>query len=260
MHYLSNLIYHASFGENDVAKNIYLNISSIFKKLSKQILAKDIIQINVSKLKILILKYNDFYITGVFTETTDKQYAKLLLNHVLISMINLNINLNAISNELKKNGEMSIDTFKTLKIYEIFLVKPDIYHFTCTYHVISVKEEMNLNKISFKNMYIIDLLHNEIVFNLQKCRYKSNKFKYHKIEKLWNEIVFISKNLKNQYFNEQENNFTMKDSHFRVSIIEKLVCKIRINIYISKINNNHKVSSNTIRVLNNPYLQSNIFV
>lgn len=219
LHYnQNNLLYQAFFGENKIAKSILEGITSIFKIFSKSIFLKNSIKIIMSKLCIIIIKHNDFYLTGIFTETTDNQFSKLLLNHVLTSIINLNINLDSISNEIKKTGEMSVESFKNLKIYEIFLVKPDIYHFTCIYHIISRKEEMNLNKIAFKNMYIIDLQQNDILFNLQKCRNKSNKFKYHKVEKLWNEILFISKNLKKQYFNEQENIFTLKDSHFRVSI------------------------------------------
>ena len=52
------------------------------------------------------------------------------------------------------------------------------------YRIITTNEEMNLNYIKFKNLYIIDLSNDHIMFDL--CEGRGDKSRHHyRNEKVW---------------------------------------------------------------------------
>lgn len=69
-----------------------------------------------------------------------------------------------------------------LKIYETYFIKHITLHFDRVFKVLIKNEEMYLSYIKFKNMYMIDLSSETIIFDLLACRVK-NFFQLHKLFK-----------------------------------------------------------------------------
>jgi hypothetical protein len=57
-----------------------------------------------------------------------------------------------------------------LKVYELYFVKHITTHFERIFKYVNKKEEIYLSNIKFKNMYVIDLSNNEIIFDLRTLR------------------------------------------------------------------------------------------
>lgn len=57
-----------------------------------------------------------------------------------------------------------------LKIYETYFIKHITLHFDRVFKLLIKNEEMYLSYIKFKNMYLLDLSNNEIIFDLLASR------------------------------------------------------------------------------------------
>ena len=86
----------------------------------------------------------------------------------------MNYNDNEINNDNLDNGINNSDFTKNdifqLKIYETYFIKHITLHFDRVFKVLIKNEEMYLSYIKFKNMYIIDLSSNTVIFDLLACR------------------------------------------------------------------------------------------
>jgi len=63
-----------------------------------------------------------------------------------------------------------------LKIFETYFIKHITLHFDRIFKILIKKEEMYLSYIKFKNMYIIELSSDTILFDLLACRVKKAKY------------------------------------------------------------------------------------
>lgn len=72
------------------------------------------------------------------------------------------------------NGSNNLEFTKNdifqLKIYETYFVKHISLHFDRVFKILIKNEEMYLSSIKFKNMYIIELSSNTLIFDLLACR------------------------------------------------------------------------------------------
>jgi hypothetical protein len=76
-----------------------------------------------------------------------------------------NCSRNVISNHKKENRQ--------LKVFELYFVKSLTYHFIKIFDILICKEEMFLSQIKFKNMYVVDLSTNNILFDMVSIRVKN---------------------------------------------------------------------------------------
>lgn len=192
---------------------------------------------------------------GIFSITSNSRISELILSHISIAMCNYNIKfddinnftnnyvskmsvtnstnskytmttsldsrqntLNNMANELLRS-ETTITTKQdifNLKLFELFFLKPLYGHFKSVLNQIIKSEEMNLSNIKFKNLYIIDLNTDNIIFDLLRSRNIQKTKDYFKNEKIWQEILYHSQELKNSYLQEKNTKFDMTDSNFRV--------------------------------------------
>jgi hypothetical protein len=123
--------------------------------------------------------------------------------------------------ELNENDFM-IDYSKTeffqLKIYELYFSKNITTHFERIFKFLIKKEEMYLSYIKFKNMYVIDLSSDHIIFDMLALRKSEKNQKLYKNEKIWQEILHHSKNLMEVYMKDNGRFYENKDALYRVNI------------------------------------------
>ena len=189
--------------------------------------------------KLLFLIKNEFILAGTFPKSCSKQYQRLLLLHIFIGLNNFkgdlqNANKNFIQYEnYNKNKFSHIKSFCTtnskisskefndileILIFEYFFLKTLILHFLQAFYHIFKKEDFNLKQTKLKNLYIIDINKSKILLDMNKIQgiksSEKNK-KYYKFDKLYEEILFQSKNMYNNYFKEYNYKYTNADSDFR---------------------------------------------
>ncbi len=98
-----------------------------------------------------------------FKKGAEKKFSKAISNFT-DNEINSEINGNNSNFEFTKN-----DIFQ-LKIFETYFIKHITLHFDRVFKVLIKNEEMYLSYIKFKNMYMIDLSSNTLIFDLLACR------------------------------------------------------------------------------------------
>lgn len=173
-----------------------------------------------STVKVLVFYRFHAYFIGFFTEETQNQIAKLYINHISIAMSNFNINFEEIS---KQDFYLNDENIKYdsiyLKMFENFFLRYITSHYFTVYDQISIDEEMNLNYIKFKNLYMVDISTQSIIFDLVKARNKKTK-DYYKNKEIWDEILYHSKLMKDTYQQELGNIHDTSDSAYRFVKIE----------------------------------------
>lgn len=187
--------------------------------------------IKLAGLKVFFLFRSKSVFVSFFQEDASTQYGKLLTTHLAIAISNFKINLQELNNSsnigIKSNAtncskESLVDFNKQdtlyLRIFENFFFKPLCLHFNNMFEHISKNEEMYLNYIKFKNLYILDLSSENIIFDLQKSRKNSKSRKYYKNHNVWREIIYHSQIMRENYVQEFGNKHSMSDSVYRVRI------------------------------------------
>lgn len=109
----------------------------------------------------------------------------------------------------------------------MYFVKHITLHFERVFQFLIRKEEMYLSYIKFKNMYVVDLSTQEIIFDMLSLRNSNKNKKIYLNDKLWQEIMHHSRVLLENYKvdNENKNTYDSQDSFYRVnSLINFLVC------------------------------------
>ena len=70
----------------------------------------------------------------------------------------------------KKILDFSKIEFIQIKLFEVYFIRVLTNHFDKVAKLIIKKEEMYLSTIKFKNMYVLEILTNEILFDLMALR------------------------------------------------------------------------------------------
>ena len=189
--------------------------------------------------KILILIKNEFILVGTFPKTCSRQFQRLLLTHIFIGLNNFKGDINNISKKLNEfqtydgnnfihiksfyNDRANLSTRESNDILEILIfdnifLKTLIVHFSKAFYEVFKKEDLNLKQTKLKNLYIIDLRTLNIMLDMTKIQgikaEQKNK-KFYKCKKLFEEIIYQSKTMYNNYFNEYNWRYTNADSDFR---------------------------------------------
>ena len=191
------------------------------------------------KIKILFLIKNSLIFVGIFSKTSSIQYQRLLLFHIFIALNNFKGDLISCIKSLNEKKENNQNTFITLKelynnnkkeaskelndileilIFECFFLKSIILHFSQVFNDMFKKEDLNLKQTKFRNLYILDVNDLSVVLDMLKLQgeknYKKNK-KYYKFQILFDEIIYHSKHMYNEYIKENEMKYTLAGSDFR---------------------------------------------
>ena len=189
--------------------------------------------------KILILIKKEFILIGTFSKTCSRQYQQLLLTHIFIGMNNFKGDIGTISKKLSEienyndNNFIHIKSFYNNKerlnmkesndileilIFENIFLKTLIVHYQNVFYQVFKKEDLNLKQTKLKNLYIIDLNNAKILLDMNKIqgiKRKHQNKKFYKYDKLFEEILYQSKTMYNNYIKEFNFRFSNADSDFR---------------------------------------------
>ena len=189
--------------------------------------------------KILILIKKEFILIGTFSKTCSRQYQQLLLTHIFIGMNNFKGDIGTISKKLSEienyndNNFIHIKSFYNNKerlnmkesndileilIFENIFLKTLIVHYQNVFYQVFKKEDLNLKQTKLKNLYIVDLNNSNILLDMNKIqgiKRKHQNKKFYKYDKLFEEILYQSKTMYNNYIKEFNFRFSNADSDFR---------------------------------------------
>ena len=189
--------------------------------------------------KILMLIKKEFILIGTFSKTCSRQYQQLLLTHIFIGMNNFKGDIGTISKKLSEienyndNNFIHIKSFYNNKerlnlkesndileilIFENIFLKTLIVHYQNVFYQVFKKEDLNLKQTKLKNLYIIDLNNAKILLDMNKIqgiKRKHQNKKFYKYDKLFEEILYQSKTMYNNYIKEFNFRFSNADSDFR---------------------------------------------
>lgn len=131
-----------------------------------------------------------------------------------------NSKLNALSIEIM-NKSIQIQSNRqeilNIMIYERFILKRLLSHFEKMLKEILKSEEMNLNNIKFKNLYLIDVSNERIIFDYMKSKGVFKSREYFRNEKVWQEILYHSGFLMKNYLQEYGFTYVNIDDNYKVS-------------------------------------------
>ena len=148
------------------------------------------IRMNYSKVQLLSINNTNLTLVGIFSKDTKNSIIRLFLMHLLISYYNfLNEKFNIKSNE----------EFLKTRIYEKFLFFPLQFHFLNITLILFRKNELFLPNFKYKDFILVDLNDDSIMFNLKRLLKSKKTQKIQENSLLWNELLFHSHNLKNEY-------------------------------------------------------------
>ena len=189
--------------------------------------------------KILILIKKEFILIGTFSKTCSRQYQQLLLTHIFIGMNNFKGDISVISKKLSEIENYNEDNFIHIKsfynnkerlnmkesndileilIFENIFLKTLIVHYQNVFYQVFKKEDLNLKQTKLKNLYIVDLNNTNILLDMNKIqgiKKKHQNKKFYKYDKLFEEILYQSKTMYNNYIKEFNFRFSNADSDFR---------------------------------------------
>lgn len=179
--------------------------------------------------KIIFLIKDELAFVTIVSEHTKSHYVKLYLLHMYTAFVNfngvvidfiLNFNYEIKDSKTQEDGaeiDFTKREFFQLKIYETYFVKHLTNHFTRIFKFIMKKEEIYLSNIKFKNMYVIDMTTEERLFDMLGTRGSKKNNKIYRNKKLWEEILYHSKTLMNNYKQEYGSKLDNKAAFYRVS-------------------------------------------
>ena len=160
---------------NKISKNIFFDILFIGGK-------DKLIFVKIGKIDIIAL--------GVFSIYTKTSLIKLYLLNFLILFINyIEGDVNILSN---------LDNNIHINIFKEFLFSPFHQYYLLLIKQIYQKKRFKLKNISYKNLYLIELNSNQIIFSHDSLFNNIN---------LWNEILYHCHILENNYMNQYSLNF-----------------------------------------------------
>ena len=195
-----------------------------------------------NKIKILFLLKNNIIMVGIFPITSSIQFQRLLLIHIFIALINFKGDVLQFSQKLDEFQYFEEDNFKDLRnlyignigkdnlinkemnnmlellIFQNVFLKAQILHFLHVFNEMFKKEDLNLKQTKLANLYILDISSSSVILDmckLQGLKNSKKNWKFYKLENLFGELIYHSKNMYNQYINENEMKFNSNDLDFR---------------------------------------------
>ena len=234
----------------------YLNLKLILKNISHKLLksnenTEDFIfyKLFFGKYKLVILLKSKIALIGLFSNSSTNYFQILLLIYLYIALLNfkgdsiqkidhLNKYFNYQNNlndfvdlklfsennqERLKNNELkniNNSDFLELFIYEKYFLKYLTQHFIKLYQYLFRKENFNLTCTKFKNLYILDINTEKIIFDLKKAQQSKKNIKYMKNKKLFEEVLYHSRQMYHSYIKEFSMRYTTTDEAFRFVKIE----------------------------------------
>ena len=221
-------------------KNKNKNKETIYINQTDNNLGSDFIfnYIETDLYKILLLIKNDFILVSTFPKSSSIQFQRLLLIHIFIALTNFKGDIYNICKKLNEFETYNTKDFTHIKsfyaqkdltikesndileilIFENIFLKALVIHFIKVFYEIFKKEDLNLKQTKLKNLYIVDMNNSEVILDMNKIqgiKQKSKNKKFYKCEKLYEEIIYQSKNMYNNYIKEYNMKYSSADSSFR---------------------------------------------
>ena len=193
-------------------------------------------------IKILFLLKNSIIIVGAFPITSSIQFQRLLLIHIFIALVNfkgdflqfsekidLLINFeennfmdlqNLYIENVNQNNEINneINNMLEILIFQNFFLKSLVLHFRNVFNEMFKKEDLNLKQTKLANLYIIDINTSSCILDMSKLQgFKTSKKnrKFYKLENLYQELIYHSRHMYNEYIRENDMKYTANDLDFR---------------------------------------------
>ena len=182
---------------------------------------------------------NNIIFASSFSNKSSTQFQKLLLIHIFIALINFKGDIISAIKKFNKNEIFDRNNFIILRsiymnnknlpskeindileilIFENYFLKIIIKHFSKVFNTMFKKEYINLNQTRFKDLYVLDISNSSIILDMRKVQGNKNvnlKKSYKINPKLFEEILYHSKNMYNSYIKENEMKFISTDSIYR---------------------------------------------
>ena len=171
---------------------------------------------------------------GTFPTTSSTQYQRLLLVHIFIAFINFKGDFLLISKKINdyekydKNNFVNLKSFYNKKlnlsnendileilIFEYYFLKSLILHFSKVFNEMFKKEDLNLKTTKFRNLYILDINTTSVILDMYKLQKRKKNKKFFKLKNLFDEIIYHSKHMYNEYIKENEMRYNSTGSDFR---------------------------------------------
>lgn len=171
---------------------------------------------------------------GTFPTTSSTQYQRLLLVHIFIAFINFKGDFLLISKKINdyekydKNNFVNLKSFYNKKlnlsnendileilIFEYYFLKSLILHFSKVFNEMFKKEDLNLKTTKFRNLYILDINSTSVILDMYKLQKRKKNKKFFKLKNLFDEIIYHSKHMYNEYIKENEMRYNSTGSDFR---------------------------------------------
>ena len=171
---------------------------------------------------------------GTFPTTSSTQYQRLLLVHIFIAFINFKGDFLQISKKINdyekydKNHFVNLKSFYNKKlnlsnendileilIFEYYFLKSLILHFSKVFNEMFKKEDLNLKTTKFRNLYILDINTTSVILDMYKLQKRKKNKKFFKLKNLFDEIIYHSKHMYNEYIKENEMRYNSTGSDFR---------------------------------------------
>ena len=216
--------------------------------------------IKMPKFKLYFLIQEKFSIITIYRPNSPFSFYKMQTLFILTSFINYcsesieNLTLLYNNNNIDNNSKIFIDIdsipinnnknlFSILSNFEIYgkiLIKYLSFYFTYLYDFPYSLDEFVFKNYQFLNIYIINLNYDfqskkfspEILFNLRSA--EGNKYlniKLYKNKLIWENILFYSKKLLNDYINENKNNSNNEYQYYIIKL-EYKSCYPRMCFFI----------------------------
>ena len=165
---------------------------------------------------------------------TKSSLIRLFLLNIIISFLNYIGEKNEFFNSKQFNDIKSLNKINNLnynilysKIFDIFLSIPIQIHFSRMTKIIFERRPLYIKDIRYKNYYLLDLSNDKIILSLESLHDKNNDkspvLKTSDQKKLWEELIFHSHNLKNDYIKKNSMYFNKENyQNFFVKIEYKV--------------------------------------
>lgn len=194
-------------------------ISPIEKKTNNDLLYLSIVKTVISKLtsnEVSIMQFafalskyyivsssrSNIIILGHFSKETKSSMVKIFLIHIANAFDNFLNSKNILLDTIITNPNKANHDF-IAKVFNVYISFPLVQHFINVTKTLFTKKTIHLDKILYEDFYLIYLPRGNIVFNWNKVTNNSNDksvfIHLRKNELLWNELMYHSNNLRDQY-------------------------------------------------------------
>ena len=198
--------------------------------------------IKLEKCKLLFMLHNNNVFVSTFPIKSSTQFQQLLLTHIFIALINFKGDAISAIDKFNESEIYDKNNFINLKIYyekrkemeknnhilellifDNYFLKIIIMHFLKVFNELFKKEYLKLNQTRFKNLYILDLSTSSIILDMRKIQGDKGDSKnkhYISNNKFFEEVLFHTKYMYNNYKSDNDMRFISLDSEYRFVKLE----------------------------------------